>query len=65
MTPESRNSPLLDIGWPGTFPNQRMGLWENQTVATKLTHVSAATNKHGKREELLEVVISIRLDPKL
>jgi hypothetical protein len=53
MTPESRNSLLLDNGSIGTFLQQRIGLWENQAVATEVAHVSAATDKHGIREELL------------
>jgi hypothetical protein len=32
----------------------------NQSIATKLTYVSAATDGQGIIEELLEVVISIR-----
>jgi hypothetical protein len=65
MTPESWNSSLLDNGSLGTFPQQRIGLWENQIDAAKLTHVSAATNKHRMTEELSEVVISIPSSPKL
>jgi hypothetical protein len=65
MRPENRNSSLLDNGLLGTFPQQRTGLWENQTVVTKLAHVSAATDKHRITEEMLEVVISIRFVPKL
>jgi hypothetical protein len=64
MTPESRNSSLLDNGSLGTSPQQQVGLWKNHTVATKLTHVSAATDKH-RTEELLEVVTYIRSSPKL
>jgi hypothetical protein len=56
MTPECLKSPLLDGGSLGTFLQQRTGFWENQTVATKLTHVSAATDKHRIIEGLLWVV---------
>jgi hypothetical protein len=59
-TPESRNSPLLDNGSLGMFSQQRIDLWGNKTVATKLTHVSATTDKHRGIEELLEVVTYIR-----
>jgi hypothetical protein len=65
MTPESRNSPLLGNGSLGTFPQQRIRLWENQTIATKLTHSSAAMDKHGRIEELFEVMTYIRFAPKL
>jgi hypothetical protein len=37
---------------------------DNQTVATKLTQFSAATDKHRITEELLEMLISIRSFPK-
>jgi hypothetical protein len=53
MTPGSRNSSLLDNGSLGTFPQQWIGLWENQTVTMKLTHVFAETDKHRIIEELL------------
>jgi hypothetical protein len=53
MTPESRNSSLLDNGSLGTLPQERIRLWENQTVATKLIHVSSATNRHAVIEELI------------
>jgi hypothetical protein len=65
MVPESRNSPLLDNGSLGTFPQQQIGLWENQTIVTKLTHVSAATNRHAVMEGLLQVMTYIRFAPKL
>jgi hypothetical protein len=56
MTPESQNGLLLDNGSLGTFPKQRIGLWENQTFAMKVTHVSATISRHGRIEELLERV---------
>jgi hypothetical protein len=63
--PESRNTSLLDNGLLGTFPQQRIALWENQTIVTKLTHVSAATDKHRIIEKLLEVMTYIWHSPKL
>jgi hypothetical protein len=65
MTPESPNSSLLDNGSLGTFTRQRIDLWKNETVATKLTQVSAATNKRRRVKEFLEIVTYIRLAPKL
>jgi hypothetical protein len=52
MTPESWNSSLLDNGSLGMFLRQKTGLWKIRTVATKLTQVSAATNKQRKIQEL-------------
>jgi hypothetical protein len=54
VTPENENSPLQDNGSSGTFPQQLIGIWENQTVAVKLTHVSAAMDIHRRIEELLQ-----------
>jgi hypothetical protein len=65
MTPESLKSSMLGNGSLGTLPQQRIGLWENQTDITKLTDVSAATDKHGTIEELLGLVTNIRSFPKL
>jgi hypothetical protein len=45
MTPESRNSSMLDNDSPGTFPRQRIDLWEKQTIYTELTHVPVLTDK--------------------
>jgi hypothetical protein len=61
MTPESRNGPLLDNDSLGTFPQERLGLWGNQTVATKLTYGSAATVRLvGKPDRCYEVNIRFR-----
>jgi hypothetical protein len=65
MTAENRNNSLLDNGSLGTFPQQRIDLWENQTVVTKLAHVAAATDIQRITDEVLEVVNSVRFFPKL
>jgi hypothetical protein len=60
MMPESRINSLLDNGSLGTYPQQLISLWGNQTFVTKLTHVSAAKDKHRAIDELLKMVISVR-----
>jgi hypothetical protein len=65
MTCEIRNSPLLDNGSLITYPRQRTGLWESQSVGMKLTHVFGATDKHRMTDGLYEMVIFIRFAPKL
>jgi hypothetical protein len=54
-----KNRPLLDNGTLDTFSHQRLILW-NQSIAMKLTHIYAATDKIIVIEELLGVVASIR-----
>jgi hypothetical protein len=63
MVPASRNGLLLDTSSLGTIPLQQIALWENQTVTTKLAHVSV-TNGQAVIE-LLEVMTNIRFAPKL
>lgn len=57
MTPEIRNSSLLDNGFLGKF----LQLVGKQTVPTKLAHVFVTTDKYKLIEELLGVVVIFRL----
>jgi hypothetical protein len=61
MTPESRNSPLLDNGSLGTFPQQRINTWKPDRcyeINTR-SHVNGhVTNDlHGYRSGHAEFVI--------
>jgi hypothetical protein len=64
MTPESRNSSLLDNGSLGAFPQQRISVWK-QYRWYELNTLSAATDKHRIIVEQLGVVTYIRSSPKL
>jgi hypothetical protein len=72
MTPESRNSSLLDNVLVNTFPckrtratiEERCFLWSAPRVATQLCdkHISAAVNHHATKEE---EVFSVGAAPRL
>jgi hypothetical protein len=65
MTPESRNSQLLDNGSLGKYPRQRIVLWENRTHYYEINTRFVATDKQRITEELSEMVIYIRFGSKL